>query len=156
MGPLETADLLEQRRRWAMQCLEEGDTQEEVAEFFGVATRTIQRWWQRWQDQGPPGLALRSGRGRPPKLNPAQAEQVLDWLDHSPTAFGFATERWTAPRLASLIDHRLGIQMNHRYLNDWLRHHGITPQLPQPQSRGRDEALIEGWKHWRWPPIKKS
>src|SRR6266498_916262 len=69
------------------------------------------------------------------------SSDLLNWLSHaSPCDFGFVTERWTAPRVALLIERRFGVRMNHRYLNDWLRHRGgITPQVPERRPRERDQ-----------------
>jgi transposase len=60
----------------------------------------------------------------------------------SPCDFGFATERWTAPRVAALIESRFGIRMNHRYVNAWLAQRGITPQVPKRRPGERDEQAI--------------
>jgi transposase len=46
--------------------------------------------------------------------------------------------------------------MNHRYLNHWLRRHGITPQIPPTQPAERDQDLIDAWVHWKWPAIKRQ
>ena len=81
---------------------------------------------------------------------------VLHWLDRRPTEFGFVTERWTAPRVASVIRHRLGVSMNPRYLNTWLRERGITPQVPPRLARERDESVIAHWLTHTWPGIKKK
>lgn len=77
-------------------------------------------------------------------------------LEQSPCAFGFVTERWTAPRVALLIARHFDVQMNHRYLNDWLWRHGrITPQVPERRARERDEGAIQQWVRGRWPLVKK-
>ena len=58
--------------------------------------------------------------------------------------------------MASLIERRWGVRMNHRYLNDWLWRHGrVTPQVPERRPRERDEGAIRRWIDGRWPLIKK-
>jgi putative transposase len=126
-----------------------------VAELLGVSLRTVQRWWRAWRDDGAAAFAMRAGRGRPPKLSSVQADQVLSWLARSPGDFGFDTQRWTAVRVAELVERLLGVRMNHRYLNDWLARRAVTPQIPARQAAERDEAAIERWKRWEWPVIKK-
>ena len=81
---------------------------------------------------------------------------MLGWLDGRASDFGFTTDRWTAPRVASLIELRLGVRMNHRYLNEWLRCRGITPQVPPRQARERDDTVIGAWLTHAWPGIKKK
>jgi transposase len=150
-----TAQMLEQVRLLAVLRLAEGWTPQDVAEFLGVSMRSVRRWRHDVRLRGEAGLAPKPGRGRTPKLDDEQAARVLSWLDHSALDLGFATERWTAPRLASLIAQRLGVQFNHRYLNDWLQRHGITPQVPQRQPRERKQAVIDAWVRYQWPRIKK-
>jgi transposase len=142
--------------RWlAVSRVLEGEDPDTVADLLGVSERSVWRWLQRWHQEGEGGLAIRRGRGRPSKLSEAQAHQVLDWVEHSALEFGFPTDRWTAPRLAQLVARQLHVQMNYRYLNDWLRRHGVTPQIPQPSPRERDQQLIAGWERYQWPRIKK-
>lgn len=151
-----TAEELAYARRLAAVRLTEGNTQEQVAEFIGVSVRTVQRWWREWLASGEASFPLRPGRGRPTKLQGAVTEQVLEWVEQEPQHLGFEDSRWTAPRLATLLQERLGVSVNHRYLNDWLRRHGITPQLPERCPRERDEVVVEGWKRHQWPRIKKK
>lgn len=150
-----TAEVLERVRLLAMLRLADGWTQQEVAEFLDISTRSVRRWRQRFRRAGEAGLACPPGRGRPPKLDDEQVGQVLSWLDRRACDFGFATDRWTAPRVTELIERRFGVRLNHRYLNDWLRRHGITPQMPQRQPRERDDARVDAWVAHQWPRIKK-
>lgn len=151
-----TAPVAEQVRMLVLLRLAQGWSQEEVAEFLGVHRRTVRRWQQRLHREGEAGLSDRRRSGRPPKLSDAQIEQVLCWVEESPRDFGFVTERWTAPRLATVIEDKFGVQLNGRYLNDWLRRHGISPQIPERQPRERDPVLIEAWVRHQWPRIKKK
>lgn len=155
MGPSRPSETTEYLRRLAVIRVMEGESPETVADLLGVSERSVWRWLKRWRSEGEVGLALHPGRGRPSKLTEAQTQQILDWVEQSPTDFGFTTERWTAPRLAWLIEKSFGVHLNARYLNDWARRHGITPQMPQRQARERDEKLIAGWVAHQWPRLKK-
>lgn len=152
------ADAALHLRRRAVQLTAQGRRQVEVAGLLNVSVRSIQRWRDTWVAGGDGELAHLSERhsgGRPPKLDAVQTRQVLAWLDRDPGEFGFPTQWWTAPRIASLIERRFGISMNKRYLNDWLRRHDITPQMPEQSARERDQERIDGWVRWQWPRIKK-
>jgi transposase len=149
------AQASEQLRLLAMFRVADGWSQQFVADFLGVSRRTVVRWRGRFRREGEAGLLPRSRPGRPPKLSDRQAEQVLSWIEHSACDFGFDNEWWIAPRLAWLIEQRLGVRMNPRYLNDWLARRGITPQMPQHQPRERNEQLINAWMRHQWPRIKK-
>src|SRR5438552_10376343 len=132
-----TAPLSEQVRLLAVLRLADGWSQQEVAEFLGVSGRSVRRWRKHLRDEGVSGLSTKPRCGRPPKLDAMQAGQVRSWLDRSARDFGFATERWTAPRVAALVEERLGVRFNARYVNDWLGRRGVTPQMPQRQPRER-------------------
>jgi transposase len=150
------ADALAYLRRLAIARVDEGHSRAEVARFLGVSDRSVRRWLAIQRAGGPDALTARSHPGRPPKLSDEQAAAVLSWLEQNPSELGFPTQRWTGPRVAQLIEQRLGVQMNPRYLNDWLRHRRITPQIPTRSARERDEAQIQWWVAKLWPHIKKK
>jgi transposase len=150
------ADAVRHLRRLAVQRVRDGYTQVDVAKFLGVSDRSVRRWSQAFESEGVQGLTAGTSPGPPLKLKAAQVTEVLSWLSCSPRDFGFATERWTAPRLAEVIRRRLGIVFNHRYLNRWLAGHGITPQIPATVAREQDPAWVQWWVTVQWPRIKKK
>lgn len=148
---------LEAIRCLAVSCVLDGYDPVEVAELIGVHRSSVYRWADAFSRGGWAALQAASVAGRPPKLTTGQARRVLSWVrDRKPQAFGFATEHWTARRVAAVIERTLGVGFNHRYLNDWLARHGITPQLPQRVPRERDDATIAHWVRHRWPAIKRG
>src|SRR5690349_5759622 len=110
---------LERRRLLAVQRLAEGYSAEEVADFLGVRARSVRRWLAAFRRQGTAGLAARPATGRPPKLSSTQEKIVRRWLADSPTGHGFATELWTAPRLAQLIAEEWDIHFHPDSLGPW-------------------------------------
>ena len=150
-----TATASEQVRLLATLRLDDGWSRQDVCEFFDVSTRSLNRWRKGRRDGGEARLLTRPRSGRPPKLDDARAGQVLAWLERSACDFGFATDRWTAPRVAAVIDERFGVRFNARYLNDWLGRRGVTPQMPQRRPRERDEGAIDAWVRHDWPRVKK-
>ena len=150
-----TATASEQMRLLAMLRLDDGWSRQDVCEFFGVSTRSLNRWCKNRRDGGDVGLLTRPRSGRPPKLGDERSRQVLAWLSRSARDFGFATERWTAPRVAAVVEQHFGVRFNARYLNDWLGRRGITPQMPQRRARERDQGVIDAWVRHDWPRVKK-
>ena len=71
-------------------------------------------------ESGAIGITAKPQSGRPPKLTPARQSQVLNWLRKNPKSFGFATELWTARRVAQVIERKFHVHFNPRYLNEWL------------------------------------
>ena len=151
-----SAALLEERRRLAVQRIQDGWLQKDVAAFLGVTERTISRWITAYRNRGHDGLAARPHPGPAPRLSPDQEQEVLSWLAHKPSTFGFATELWTAPRLAHLIEQRLGVRYHPRYLNEWLTRRGIRPQKPERPSKDQDPEEVARWLREDWPRIQKK
>lgn len=52
--------------------------------IFRVKRRTIYNWLTRWEDQKLKGLYNQKGRGRKPKLNQEQKQQVKEWVKQHP------------------------------------------------------------------------
>jgi transposase len=156
MRPQGSAPELERRRKRAVQAVKEGSSVAEVARVLGVTDRSVRRWVAAERDEGGEALKARPHPGPKPRLNKNQARQVLSWLKRSPSEFGFATEFWTAPRVAHLIKERLGIAYHPRYINAWLTRRGITPQKPERQARERDPRKISAWRSRTWPSLQKK
>lgn len=146
---------LEWRRRLAVRRASEGYDPQEVADFLDVAPRSVRRWRAAFEHAGGPGLAARPAPGRPPKLSHAHEKIVSRWLGEMPTALGFPTDLWSAPRLALLIERDLGVSLSPDHLGVWLRRHGFTPQKPRRVPRERDPAAIASWLARDWPRIKR-
>jgi transposase len=147
---------LEHRRRLAVQRVVEGYSAEEVADFLGVDIRSVRRWVAVFRRHGWAGLEAQPISGRPRKLTRTQEKIVLRWLDDKPTDHGFATELWTAPRLAQLIQEEWSIELHPWSVCRWLRRHGLSLQKPQRVPRERDPAVIAAWLATEWPRIKKK
>jgi transposase len=155
MATTRSAQELENRRRLAVARVNEGYSQAEVARFLGVDVRSVRTWVADYRREGEAGLAASTAPGRTPRLTPEQSQVVLGWLARPATEFGFATELWTAPRVARLIEKTFAVAYHPRYLNEWLTARGITPQKPRRVPRERDQAEIDRWVAEELPRIKK-
>ncbi len=148
-------EVLEYRRRLAIERIHDGSSTQEVADLLGVDPSSVCSWLAAFRRYGGDALAARPVPGRPPKLNGTQEKIVRRWLADKPTEHGFATELWTAERLAQLIEQEWGIHFHPDSLGRWLRQRGLTPQKPQRKARERDDEAIALWLEEDWPRIKK-
>ena len=151
-----SAQQLEQRRRLAVQRVNEGWKQKDVAAFLGVGQRTVGRWVAAYRSAGDDGLLAKPSPGRRPFLTPDQEQQVLAWLLKKPTEFGFPTDLWTARRVARLIQDRFGVAFHPNYLREWLAKRRLSPQKPAERARERDGAAIDRWVGHDWPALQKK
>jgi transposase len=156
METTRTLKELENRRLHAVERVNQGWSQADVARFLGVDPRSVRRWIRAYRHGGPDALRSGGHPGRPPKLDPEQTAVVLSWFRQSPTAFGYDTDLWTARRVADQIAKHFGVSFNAHYLSAWLSNHDITPQRPQPLPRERDARRIEAWVRDEWPAILKK
>ena len=147
---------LEARRRLAVQRVEDGWTQREVAAFLGVHPVTVGTWMARFRAKGEDGLAATPTPGRPPFLTAAREKTVLGWLADKPTAHGFRTDLWTARRVADLIHKRLNVRFHPHYLREWLSRRNYSPQKPARRAKQQNPAEIDRWAREEWPRIQKK
>jgi transposase len=147
---------LERRRQLAVRRVLSGYTQTEVAQFLDVHLRSVQRWMHAYRKFGRAGLKAQPTPGRPPRLSAAQERRVLSWFRRSPRSFGFATELWTAGRVAEVIRRKFHKEFHPHYISQWLARRRITPQKPERQARERDAREVRRWLREEWPRIKKA
>lgn len=151
-----SAEELERQRHRAVQRVREGNSPAQVAYFLGVHPASVRKWWRAYQQQGEVALAAKPHPGRIPKLTPARERQVLTWLHKNPKSFGFATELWTAARVAQVIERKWGVSFNSNYLSEWLTRRDVTPQKPQKRPRERDDVAITHWRTHKWPRLQNA
>ena len=118
----------------------------------------VSQWARRLRDcpLGRAALRRRPKPGRPPRLAPQLWQELLDVLKRGAMRSGFKTERWTAPRVRSVIKRRFGATYHAHYLSARLKRSGWTVQVPAVRARERDEELIRAWLDRDWPRIKKK
>jgi len=149
------ASELQRRRLKAGRLLLKGVTQAEVARRVGVSRPTVFAWTKRLQQGGL--AALSNGvRGRPSRLNDAKREQLAQALMAGARAHGYATELWTLPRIAKLIEQRFGFSYSTSQVSRLLAAMGWSCQRPEKRALQRDEKAIARWKNKRWPTLKKT
>ena len=145
MRPRGTPEELEQRRHRAVALLQQGCQPVEVARMVGVDRRSVRRWKATYRAKGAAGLRRRSVAGRPPKLDAPSRRKLERILLKGARKAGFATDLWTCPRVAEVIQRRFGVAYHVDHVGRLLHALGWSPQKPQRRAVARDEAAIEGW-----------
>jgi transposase len=158
MRPKGGAAVLEARRRRALALLkaDKDVSLHDVARRVGCAPSSVMRWRDAVADQGPTGIAVHASPGRPPKLTAAQQRRLVKAILAGPIAAGYATDLWTTPRIAELIQTRFGVSYHPDHVGRLLHALGWTPQKPERRALQRDEAAIARWKAREWPRVKKT
>lgn len=149
-------EALERRRMRAIRLFEQGETQAAVARRLGVSRTTAMRWTQAWEEEGREGLRAAGRAGRKPRLSSDQVHAIEQALLEGPLAFGYATELWTLPRVAELIQRLTGVRYHPGHVWRVMRQLGWSLQKPTTRAKERDEEAIQRWVKTTWPALKKT
>jgi transposase len=115
-----------------------------VADIVGLSAISVRAALNRWNEQGPEGLADRraANRGQPTLADDRQAE-LLAALKKRPPDGGL----WSGPKVARYARDRWGVSVRPETGWRWLRRFGFTLQVPRPSHpRKADPAAQRRWK----------
>jgi len=143
-------------RRVAVELLQDGSTQVDVAERLGVSLSSVKRWKQAFANGGVAALAPKKPKPPSRRLSEDQCHLLCDIIVAGPLASGFATDLWTCPRIAEVVRREFGVSYHPDHLGRILHLLGFSPQKPQRRARERDEVAIARWREQDWPRIKKG
>jgi transposase len=147
---------LEARRVEAARRFARGESQAAVARALGVTAVAAHRWFQTWQAEGKAGLKAAGRLGRTPTLDAAQLAQLDATLRPGPLAHGFATDLWTLPRIATVLERLTGVRHHPAHVWRLLQKLNWSLQRPARQAPEQDERAIRRWVRHRWPQVKKT
>jgi transposase len=137
---------LAQRRRQAARLFHLGLPQAEVARQLRVSRVSAMRWYHAWKRRGQRGLAVAQRLGRPTMLSAKQLVKIEKVLVRGPGSYGHATDLWTLPRIAEVIEQTTGVHYHPGHVWKLLRQMGWSLQRPATQAKERDETAIKRWK----------
>jgi len=143
----------EQLRLEAAEWIEEGATDREVAARFRVTRMSANRWRRALAAGGRPALASTGPGGARCKLSPTQLDELQVLLDAGPTAWGWADQCWTLPRIAAVVHQRFGVDYTLPGLDLLLHRLRWSMQVPARRAVERNEEQISAWRKETWPEI---
>ena len=147
---------MEKRRLKAVVLFDNNISTSAVARRLGVKRQSVHTWRQRWKAQGRTGLLSKGAAGRKSRLTRAQEEEIAEVILAGPTAAGHATDVWTLPRLARLIQERCKVRYHPGHVWHLLVRLGFSCQQPTRRALERNEKKIRRWKRVTWPALKKK
>ena len=149
-------DWREARRFRALELLQEGWSQQDIAEALGVTKGAVSQWVSAAEASGPQALLAQPHTGAPPRMGQAQEQALVDCLLQGAEAHGFRGARWTCTRVGVLIEMKFGIHYHPAHVSRLLRALDWTPQKPARRARQQDPALLEQWRSQKWPRLKRG
>lgn len=129
-----------------------------IAGFLHVSERQIQNWLYlflvdrfSWLS----GYHYR-GRGRKPKLNKDQKQQLYNLICDGPEKCGFDCGIWTSGMIIELVQSKFNVLYNPRYLCELLKKLNLSYQKAAFISDHLDEEKRKEWREITWPAIIKE
>jgi transposase len=139
-----------------MRLLGKGLSQSEVGRRLGVGHASVNRWAQALAERGREGLKKAGRAGRKPRLSGEDLKRLEQGLLKGPEALGYETPLWTLWRVGHLIEQEFGVRYHPGHIWKILRQLNWSCQRPERRARERKEKVIQHWKKWNGPGLKKS
>ena len=146
--------VLRRRREKAVAMFRDGHRQAAVAAALRVSRQSVSRWYNSWLNGETKAIQGASRAGRPPRLSTEQVEQIREKLLQG--AQGYATDLWTLPRVAKLIETVTKVHYHSGHVWRILRQMGWSLQRPAFRGKERDEETVRQWKRLTWAEVKKT
>lgn len=156
MRPRGSADLLEDRRRRALELLDEGLSLNEVGRRIGCAPSSVMRWREKRRRGGQRALKVRFSPGRPPKLSAEQRRRLVKVLLKGAMANGYSTQLWTTLRIAEVVRKNFRVRYHRDHIGRLMHNLGWSHQKPEKRALERNEEEIERFRREVWPRVKKT
>jgi transposase len=136
-----------------------GISQTELAEWYGVQRRTIYNWLKRLDTDEPLEEAVTDARrpGRNRKLSPSQRDAFESAVHEAPWQAGFDAQAWTPALVQRYLEETYDVEYSLPSCRRLLREAGLIYRKPRPRaaeedgddggdSRGRGEKNGGRWE----------
>ena len=100
----------------------------------------------RYNAEGVAGLADRPRPGRPPRLAPAQLDELIEVVEAGPDVEVDGVVRWRCVDLKEVIADRFTVELSERSVGRLLNGRGYVRLKPRPQHRKADPAAQATFK----------
>jgi len=137
--------------------VQEGGTQQEAADRFGVSRVAVNQWVQRWREGGEEALQARR-RGRPPQtqLNARQTGTTIRLIvGRCPDQLRLPFALWTREAVQQLLEKEFGVELSVWTVGRYLRRWGLTPQKPLHRAFEQDPEAVRRWLQEEYPAIRR-
>ena len=100
-----------------------GRSCDEVAHWFGISARSVERWAHAYAELGSKGLKDHPAGGRPALLPPDLMRRLDEEIISPPSALGYLEPSWTGALVARHLATNFGVHLSVRHCQRVLRAH---------------------------------
>src|SRR3954470_24500465 len=126
----------------------------QVAARLRVSTKSVYQWRRRWRAGGKQALASTGPGGTSCRLSDAQLHRLRTGLERGPAEHGWADQRWTLARVATLIGRLFHLRYTPRGTAYLLHRMGWSWQVPRHRAAERNEDAIAQWRNLTWAKVR--
>src|SRR3954466_6735121 len=116
----------------------------QVATRLRVSTKSAYPWRRCWRAGGEAALASTGLGGARCRLSDVQLQRLRTELERGPAEHGWADQRWTLARIATVIARLFHLRYTPRGTAYLLHRLGWSPQVPRHRAAERNEDAIAG------------
>ncbi|ULH17700.1 IS630 family transposase (plasmid) [Deinococcus sp. KNUC1210] len=146
---------LAERRLFAEPFLREGTlSSAQLAELCGVGSSAVRKWRQRLRSQGSLEATVTSGRFR--RLTDADLAEVIGLLQAGPDPDQYPDQRWTCPRIRTVIGLKFDVWYHVDHLSRLLGEWRFSRQKPAKRAAEQDQGAVVAWIDTMEPELERK
>jgi putative transposase len=134
------------RRLMALAAVACGKRRAEAAAIGLMDRQTLRDWVVRFNAEGPEGLIDKMSPGRPPKLTPAQKQELRQVVEDGPENHVPDLVRWRRADLAAVARERFAVDCHETTIGRVLRELGFSHVSARPRHPENDEQAVKEFK----------
>ena len=110
-------------RLYCVLLVSRGRSCDEVACWFGISARSVERWAHAYVELGCKGLKDHPAGGRPALLSPDLTRRLEELISGAPSAVGYLEPSWTGALVARHLATHFGVHLSVRHCQRVLHAH---------------------------------
>jgi putative transposase len=134
------------RRLMALAAVADGKRRAEAAAIGLMDRQTLRDWVVRFNAEGAEGLIDKTSPGRPPKLTPAQKQELRQVVEDGPEKHVPHLVRWRRADLAAVAKARFAVDCHETTIGRMLRELGFSHVSARPRHPEKNEQAGEAFK----------
>ena len=134
------------RRLVALAEIYDGASRSDAARIGGVGLQIVRDWVVRFNSLGPDGLLDGKAPGKPPALNDAQRQALVEMVESGPIPAIHGVVRWRLVDLVRWIHDEFSLSLDVTTVGRELRKLGYVKLTARPRHHAQNEFEMEDFK----------